>query len=159
MRHNLKILLIFVTVSSFGCASLVSSNVSVNNLIKSDKGPKIVTFINNTRYIAEMSVALSEYGFVVKPIPSQQEIMELQDQSRIATYNEATTRWGISLEARYIGIDCAFTEHSVYHFTLMLIDITNNEIVMVLKQRGSDGPCTTIKPVFNTLAEAIATNW
>ena len=159
MRNNLKIFLIFVTASSFGCASLVSSSVSVNNLIKSDKGTKVVTFINNTRYIAEMSIALSEHGFVVKPIPSQQEIMELKDKSRIATYNEATTRWGISLEARYTGIDCALTEYSVYHFTLMLIDITNNQIVMVLKQRGSDGPCTTIKPVFNTLAEALATNW
>jgi len=126
---------------------------------ESNKGPKVVTFMNSTRYMPEMSVALSEQGFVVKPMPSQQEVMELQSQSRIATYKEATTRWGVTLEARYTGMDCAFTEYSIYNFTLMLIDITNNQIVMVLKQRGSDGPCTTIKPVFGTLAKALSEKW
>ncbi len=142
-----------------GCVMLKSSDVSVSNLVKSGKGPKVVTFMNNTQYIADMSIALSEQGFIVKPMPSQQEVMELQSQSRITSYKEATTRWGITLEARYTGMDCALTEYSIHNFTLMLIDITNNQIVMVLKQRGSDGPCTTIKPVFGTLAGALSTNW
>ena len=41
----------------------------------------------------------------------------------------------------------------------MVTDITKNEIVLILKQEGSDGPCTTIKPVFPTLSESLANAW
>lgn len=94
-----------------------------------------------------MSIALAENGFVVKPMPTQQQITELQNPNRIAKYNEATTRWGISLQTQYSPMKCAFTDFDIHHFTLMLTDIETNQVVLVLKQKGSDGPCTTVEPV------------
>jgi len=142
-----------------GCVMLSSSPVTVTNLSKPEKGEKIVTFLNSTPYIAEMSVALAENGFVVKPMPTQQQITELQNSSRIAKYNEATARWGISLMTKHSGMKCAFTDFDIHHFTLILTDIQTNQVVLVLKQKGSDGPCTTVEPVFGTLAKALAENW
>lgn len=54
---------------------------------------------------------------------------------------------------------CAFTDFDIHYFTLMLTDIYTNQIVLVLKQKGSDGPCTTVEPVFGTLAKALGQNW
>jgi len=142
-----------------GCVMMSSSPVTVSNLSKSEKGNKTVTFINKTPYIAEMSIALAENGFVVKPMPTQQQITELQSPSRIARFNEATARWGISLQTQHSGMTCAFTDFDIHHFTLMLIDIKTNQVALVLKQKGSDGPCTTVEPVFGTLAKALSDNW
>jgi hypothetical protein len=142
-----------------GCVMMHSSEVTVKNIINEQKGPKVVTFLNNTPYIADMSVALAENGFTVKPMPTQQQIVELQGNTIMAKYNEAVTRWGISLQTKDSGYTCAFTDYNIYHFTLMLTDITNNQVVMVLKQKGSDGPCTTVQPVFGTLSKALSENW
>lgn len=151
-------LFVVVLASTTGCM-MSASKVQVSPLAKVDKGPKVVTFLHATEYIAEMSVALAEFGFAVKPMPSQQEILELQGAGRLAKYNEASTRWGITLTAKDAGMTCVLTDSDIYYFTMMLTDITNNQIVLVLKQKGSDGPCTTIKPVFEALAEELAKNW
>lgn len=142
-----------------GCVMLSSGPVAVKSISKQEKGERIVTFLNNTPYVAEMSVALAENGFVVKPMPTQKQITELQSSTRIEKYNEATTRWGISLQTQYSGMKCAFTDFDIHHFTLMLTDIETNQVVLVMKQKGSDGPCTTVEPVFGTLAKALAENW
>ncbi len=157
------IIKIIITISILtlltGCVMMSSSEVTVKNVINNPKGPKVVTFLNNTPYIADMSIALAENGFTVKPMPSQQQITELQSESKIAKYNEASARWGISLQTKGSSYTCAFTDYNIHHFTLMLTDITNNQVVMVLKQKGSDGPCTTVQPVFGTLAKALSDNW
>lgn len=158
MKRFFYIFVFLVSVNFTGCVMLSSSEVTVKNIEKSDKGPKAVTILNNTPYMGDMSVALSEYGFSVKPMPTQQQIIELQG-NKLAKYNEAVTRWGISIQTQYSGMTCVFTEYKIYNFTLILTDITNNKVVMVLKQKGSDGPCTTIQPVFGTLAKALSDNW
>lgn len=158
--NSAKIILgLFCTLVLNACVMLSSSDVTVKTLSKPEKGPKVVTFLNATPYIADMSVALAENGFTVMPMPTQQEITELQARGRVARYNEASTRWGISIMTQYSGMTCAFTDFEIHHFTLMLTDIATNEVVMVLKQKGSDGPCTTVKPVFGTLAESLSKNW
>ena len=142
-----------------GCIVWSSSSVAVNTLVKEDKGPKIVTFMNNTPYLADFSVALAEHGFAVKPMPTQEQIIEFQRaKDKISVYNQAAARFGLTLQARQTGI-CAFTEYGIYNFTLMVTDISSNQIVLVLKQKGSDGPCTTVQPVWGTLARALSDNW
>lgn len=142
-----------------GCVMLSSTPVSVNILSKIDKKEKVVTFLNNTPYVADMSIALAKNGFEVKPILAQQQITELQNPHQIKKYNEAAARWGISLQTQHSGMKCAFTDFDIHHFTLILTDITNNKVILVLKQKGSDGPCTTVEPVFGTLAQSLAENW
>jgi len=136
-----------------------SSEVIVKNLINESKGPKVVTFLGNTPYLADMSIALAENGFTVKPMPTQQQVIELQSDTKLAKYNQATTRWALSLQTKGSSFSCAFTDYNIYHFVLILTDISKNQVVMVLKQKGSDGPCTTVQPVFGTLSEALAENW
>ena len=158
MKRFFYVFVLLIPVLLTGCVMLSSSEVAVKNLQKSEKGAKVVTILNNTPYIADMSVALSEYGFSIKPMPTQQQIIELQD-NKLTKYNEAASRWWISIQTQSSGMTCAFTEHGIYNFTLILTDITNNQVVMVLKQKGSDGPCTTVQPVFGTLAKALSDNW
>ncbi|PCI42901.1 MAG: hypothetical protein COB49_13045 [Alphaproteobacteria bacterium] len=159
MRVIRTLLLVVVTAMLTNCVMITSSPVTANSLINTDKGPRIVTFLTPTPYIADMSVALAENGFLIKPMLSRQEITELQGSSRVVKYNEATARWGITLQTQHSGMTCAFTDFNIHHFTLMLTDIYTNQVVLVLKQKGSDGPCSTVKPVFEPLAEALAQNW
>lgn len=152
---------IFLILALFlnGCIVWSSSSVVVNTLVKEDKGLKIVTFMNHTPYVADFSVALAEHGFAVKPMPTQEQIIEFQrSKDKISVYNQATARFGLTLQARQTGV-CAFTEYGIYNFTLMVTDIASNQIVLVLKQKGSDGPCTTVQPVWGTLARALSDNW
>lgn len=158
MKYKHPLLFVMLIVLS-GCVMLSSSPVTVNTLVKDEKGPKVVTFLTQTPYIADMSVALAEHGFTVKPMPSQQQVIEMQGAGRLAKFNEATARYGITLQTQFSGMTCTFTDFNIHHFTLMLTDITTNQVIMVLKQKGSDGPCTTVKPVFPTLAEALDRNW
>lgn len=165
-KMNRSLLDVLAKISTFaatalasGCVMLSSSEVAVSRLKEVDKGPKVVTIQNNTPYLAEMSAALAENGFVVKPMPTQQEILEIKQAGRMAKYNEASTRWGLSILTRGSSMTCAFTDFKILYFTVMLTDIATNEAVLVLKQKGSDGPCTTIKPVFGTLSAAISKNW
>lgn len=159
MRNNLKIILLLMSSLSGSCVMMSSSEVSVKETVKLDKGAKRVTFLNNTPYLADMSIALSEYGFDVMPMPSQQQIIEIKTDTKLSKYNEAATRWGLTFTTQHSGMSCAFTDFNIHHFTLMLTDITNNKVIMVLKQKGSDGPCTTVEPVFISLSEKLAENW
>lgn len=154
----LKLLLVGVAMSLSGCLMFSASDVTVSNLDKAPKGPKVVSFLSDSSYMPEFSVALAQHGFKIKGAPSQQQIIRT-DGNTTSVFNEASTRWAVSVKTQGTGLLCAFTEFSVYNFTLTLTDIANNEVVMVLKQKGSDGPCTTIKPVFETLATALSENW
>lgn len=148
-----------MAITLAGCVTLTSSSVNVRNLTNGPKGKKVVTFITPTPYMADMSEALAEYGFKVKPMPTQEFITERQNSDQIAQYNKATTRWGISVMATPTDQKCVFTDYAIYNFTIMLVDIRTDTTAMILKQRGSDGPCTTVKPVFPTLAKALSKNW
>jgi hypothetical protein len=159
MKRVKAMLVVAGAVFLSGCVMLSSSPVTVNKLSNADKGSKVVTIMNSTPYLADMSVALAENGFKVKPMPTQQQVVEIQGEGKVAKYNEATTRWGITLQTQFSGMKCAFTDFDIHHFTLMLTDIHTNEVVLVLKQKGSDGPCTTVEPVFGTLAKALSENW
>ncbi|MGH8190752.1 MAG: hypothetical protein ACREP2_04835 [Rhodanobacteraceae bacterium] len=122
-------------------------------------GPRVVTFLNATPYFVEMTEALAENGFTVKPMASQQYVTQSEAPGKIGQYNEASTRYGLTLLAAPTSYTYVLTDHAVYNFTLMVTDITKNRIVLILKQKGSDGPCTTIKPVFPTLAASLSSAW
>lgn len=118
-----------------------------------------MTFLNATPYFPEMAEALAENGFTVKPMPIQQYVTQHEGSGKIGQYNEASTRYGLTLFAAPTAFTCALTSHAVYNFTLMVTDIAEDKIVLILKQKGSDGPCTTIKPVFPTLSESLSQAW
>ena len=143
-------LLLFVTGCMFS-----SSGVSVNNFYDQTMGEKKVA-IYDTPYLAEMTNALLNNGFVVTPIPTDVKINELQN----GQLDGSITRWGISLQTKNHGDwVCVFTNSNILEFTLYVKDLSNNQIVMSLEQTGSDGPCSTIEPVFPTLASKLSERW
>ncbi|MHB8729704.1 MAG: hypothetical protein ACYC9K_11825 [Sulfuricaulis sp.] len=152
------VLLVIATLSLSACM-LSSSTVAVKSMSGGPTGPRVVTFLNPTPYFPEMAEALAENGFTVKPMASQQYVTQNEGEGKIGQYNEASTRYGLSLFATPTTYTCALTSHAVYNFTLMITDIAKNQIVLILKQKGSDGPCTTIKPVFPTLSDALSNAW
>ncbi len=136
-----------------------SSSVKVRAMSGGPTGPRVVTFLNTTPYFPEMTEALAENGFTVKPMASQQYVTQREAPGKIGQYNEASTRYGLTLLAAPTSLTCVLTDHAVYNFTLMVTDIAKNQIVLILKQKGSDGTCTTIKPVFPTLAASLSNAW
>jgi hypothetical protein len=159
MRNIFRVVVVVVVALLLGACMFSSSDVSVKAMSGGPTGPRVVTFLAATPYFIEMTEALAENGYTVKPMASQQYVTEQEAPNKIGQYNEASTRYGLTLLAAPTSLTCALTSHAVYDFTLMVTDIARNEIVLILKQKGSDGPCTTIKPVFPTLAESLANAW
>lgn len=141
-----------------GCVMLSSGPVETKVVGGTPSGKKEVTFLNDTPYMAEMSIALAEQGFTVKGMSTQHEVT-LTNGPVSTRFDAASASWGITLLAADVEMPCAFTEHRVYNFTMMLTDIRRNNVAMVFKQKGSDGPCSTIKPVFSTLAQSLSDSW
>lgn len=148
-----------LAVLPLSACMMSSSKVAVKSTAAAPTGPKVVAFLAPTPYLPEMTEALAEHGFTVKAMASQQYVTETQGAGKVAQYNEAATRYGLTLTAAPTTLDCVLTSHSIYNFTLLVTDIQRNEIVLVLRQKGSDGPCTTIKPVFPTLAASLGNAW
>lgn len=117
-----------------------------------------MVLLSQSPYLADLAAALGEYGFRVRPLVrrGQGEIAATDGGRGVALYEDA--RYGIQIDQRH-DQNCAFTASSIYDFTVTVIDIKQNEVVMVVRQSGADGPCTTVKPVWPTIAEAIALNW
>jgi len=119
---------------------------------------KEVAILNSTPYLSDMTIALVNSGFSVKPMPSQQIITE-RNGDLTSQYNLASTRYGLFLEVTPTRQICAFTDYRIVNATVNIIDTKTNESIAILKQRGSDGPCTTVTPVFQTLADEISRIW
>lgn len=159
MKNVFRVAFAIASAAALSACMLSSSKVTSKAIDGGPHGPKTVTFLNATPYIPEMTEALSESGFIVKPMPSQQYVTQKEGEGKIGQYNEASTRYGITLLAAPTTLTCALTSNAIYNFTLMVTDISKNEIVLILRQKGSDGPCTTVKPVFPTLSESLASAW
>lgn len=159
MRQLFQTTAVLLATVLLSSCMLHSSKVDVTSVAGKLTGPRVVTFLKSTPYVVKMTVALAKRGFTVKAMPSQKYITTRESPGKVTQYNEASARYGLTLIAQPTGLTCAFTRFAAYHFTLIVTDIQTNQIVLVLKQTGSDGPCTTVKPVFPTLAEALSNAW
>ena len=158
-RFRDVVLLAFINILISGCVYTSSGNVELVSMNTTPRADRTVTFINETPYITEMTIALSEHGFNVKPMPTVSEITKTMGSDQTERYNKASARWGLRLVNTPTDVVCALTNHRWYNFTLMVIDIRQNENVFFLKQMGPDGPCTTAEPVFSSLASALSEQW
>jgi len=123
-----------------------------------DTGSRSLVLLSQSPYLADLAGALGEYGFRVRPLVrrGQGEVAATDGGRGMALFEDA--RYGIQIDQKFAH-NCTLTASSIYDFTVSVIDIKNNEVVMVVRQSGADGPCTTVKPVWPTIAEAIAHNW
>ena len=87
----------------------------------------------------------------------ENKVIEQRNKKILSKVNQS--KWGIDLSISDHPYQCVLTEYNIHNFTLTLINLNSNQINLVLKQTGSDGPCTTIKLVFDTLAKNLSEIW
>ncbi len=94
-------------------------------------------------YETDLIVSLAKYDFKV----------------RLNQFMAPSVRYALSLETRFLGL-CEFPRYTkIESFKLIVTDLTANEVVMVVEQTGSSGPCNNAAPVFDSMAQSLAKNW
>jgi hypothetical protein len=140
------------------CSGLSRGPVNVSKVAPIEAESRSLVLLSQTPYLADLAAELGVYGFRVKPLVrrGQGEVAATAGGGGLAIYEDS--KYGLQVDQRFDQA-CAFTSSSIYAFTVSIIDIERNEVVMVVRQTGADGPCTTVKPVWPTIAKAIAENW
>ena len=141
-----------------GCVTLNSGPVNVTKIAKIDASTRELTFLTGTPYMAELTLALTKSGFKVIPLATQYSDSSKGSYSA-SQVTQSSTRYGLVFTTVGTRQVCAFTDHTLINATASIIDIKSNETVAILTQRGSDGPCTTVEPVFETMAAELARIW
>lgn len=152
---ELQIAIIALSILT-GCVTLSSDPVSVVKLGEIYPSSRELSVLNGTPYLAEMTLALSQKGIKVRPITSQETITEQRTPTISAQWHQVTTRYTMIIQIQPTRQICAFTDYRIVNATVNIVDTKTNENVAILKQRGADGPCSTVTPVFNSLASEIA---
>lgn len=154
-----KLSLLILLAVATACSSMVRGSVNVAHIAPIDEANRQLVVLTPTPYIGELAAELGPYGFRLRPQyrPGEGEVAAMADTTaRVAAGNGA--RYGIQIEQK-LETECALTSSSIYAFVFTIVDIEQNEVVMVVRQTGADGPCTTVKSVWPTVAKAIAENW
>ena len=142
-----------------GCVTLSSDPVSVTKLGDIAPSPRELSVLSGMPHLAEMTLALSKHGFKVRPMASQETLIEQRTPNVSAQWRQATTRYAMVLQIDPTRQICAFTDYRIVNATINVVDTKTNESVAIFKQRGSDGPCTTVTAVWDSLASEIARLW
>jgi hypothetical protein len=154
-----KILSVGLILLISGCVTISSSPVSIIKFSSVESTPRELTILNDTAYLGEMTLAFAKYGFKVKPISSQEIITEQKTPTISSQRKQSSARYGMIIKIDITRQICAFTDYRIINATVSIIDIKSNENIAIFKQRGSDGPCTTVTPVFDSLAEEVVKLW
>ena len=111
-------------------------------------------------YEGDLTFALVEQGFQVKPIAITKEVTELESDTRIVSYKDTGFRYALKLAVSHdYAWSCAFSGAHRVNATLSVIDISTNETLAVIRQVGPDGSCPPLTPVWPLLAEELARVW
>lgn len=153
-----QVLTITIAVVLVGCSGLTRGAVQVRQIAPIDSEDRVLVVLSQTQYVGDLSAELGPYGFRIRPLVRSDRggVAVTRGGDGLAFFEE--TRYGIQIEQRF-DQNCAFTPNSIYHFTVTVVDIHDNEVVLVVRQTGADGACTTVGAVWPTIARAIADHW
>jgi hypothetical protein len=92
------------------------------------------TLLGAGNYEGDLTFALAEQGFQVKPIAVTQAVTELESDTRIVSYKKAGFRYALKLSVidDYAWL-CAFSGAHRVNATLSVVDIGTNETLAVIK--------------------------
>jgi hypothetical protein len=154
------ILIIFVAITLVGCVQLADKE-SQSVLIKSPENKsRQFILLGAGNYEGELTLALAEQGFQVKPIAITKEVTELEADTRIVSYKKAGFRYALKLSGTNdYAWSCAFSGAHRINATLSVVDISTNETLAVIRQVGPDGSCPPLTPVWPLLAQELARVW
>lgn len=151
--------LVLITLSLIGCqvTDTKPQTVVINTGIEK---PKQFILLGADEYEGDLTVALFQEGFKVKPIAITQKVTELESPTKIVEYKEAGYRYALKLFISHnYGDACVFSKGHIVSVTMSVIDISSNETLAVLKQNGPDGECPPLTPVWSLLAKELSKSW
>lgn len=150
--------LLFFVSSLTGCAGLVRGEIEINKLAHINNKERILVLLSHSEHLTDLSLELAKYNMRIKPLAREARSKSAVVKGGMQNTSYEISKYGIQIDKKF-DQNCAFTPASIYAFTVTVIDIETNEILMVIRQTGADGPCTTVNPVWPTLANAIYENW
>lgn len=117
--------------------------------------PRQFILLGSGRYEGELTFALAEHGFRVKPISITQGVTEFESPKRLVEYREAGFRYALRIALIHDPAHrCVFSGSHRVSATMSVIDIGTNETLAIIKQVGPDGSCPPLTPVWTLLALA-----
>ena len=86
--------------------------------------------------------------------------MGAEGPTKIVKYKESGSRYGIKFAIRHdYASHCVFSSGHLVDVTMSIIDIAQNETLLVIKQVGPDRECPPLTPVWELLAQELASAW
>ena len=156
----MRALLFFViSVAVAGCQI---SDRRGQTLVMGQTGDKPRQFIllGAGPYEGDLTVALFQEGFKVKPIAVTQTVTELESQTKLVEYREAGYRYALKLSISHqYAWTCVFSSGHMVNVTMSVIDIRSNETLAIIKQYGPDRECPPLTPVWSLLARELSKAW
>jgi hypothetical protein len=122
--------------------------------------PKKFILLGAGEYEGELTLALVQNGFSVKPIAVTRGVTELETPKRLVEYKDAGYQFALKLAITHDRLwGCAFSGAHRVSATMSVIDLASNETLAVVKQVGPDGSCPPLSPVWPLLAKELARVW
>ena len=157
MRSLLSLILLAVLLSGCQITDKRAESFVVSNPAEK---PKKFILLGADKYEGELTIALIQNGFNVKPIAVTQGVTELESPTRLVEYKNAGYRFGLKLAITHDYLwGCAFSGAHRVSVTMSVIDLESNETLAVVKQVGPDGSCPPLSPVWPLLAKELTRVW
>ena len=135
-------------------------SMRANKLGGIDPKEKRITFLDDSVYASNMTVALLKYNFDVKPLAFQYAVKRDLTKETAISFDQASARYGIKLVYRPRDL-CVFSKATISDFIMSIIDIKANATVLIMEITGPDGECPGLGagPVWDNFATTISDNW
>jgi hypothetical protein len=150
----LIILPLFFTLSGCTMSNLPAQIDYLRNIL-----PQTREFIllGADQYEGEFTAVLASEKIKVKPIAFRQKVTEIDSPGRIVEYREAGYRYAIKLDMFHDYLyRCVFGGGHMVNVTMSIIDISQNENILIIRQKGPDRECPPLDPVWVLLARELA---
>lgn len=128
------------------CSCIFSAGpVTVQALRPIEPTSKALTLLSDGPYLEDMSSALSKEGFNVT--------------GPVLPGKAFSTRYGFRFYIQTGQAICVFTGSIIGDAAFTLVDLNSGENVVILKQYGATGPCSSVDPVYPGIAAELSKLW
>jgi hypothetical protein len=122
--------------------------------------PKQFILLGADSYEGDLSIALFQKGFKVKPFAITQNVTEFETPTKLVEYKEAGYRYALKLSIKDdYGRRCVFSGGHIVNVTMSVIDISTNETLAIIQQSGPNQECPPLTPVWTLLADELSKVW
>jgi hypothetical protein len=138
------------------------TDIRAQSILMSPAGDRPRQFIplGAEQYQGELTFALVEEGFTVKPLAITQGVAEFETPSRLVSYREAGFGYALKIALTHDhSVRCVFSGSHRVSATMLVIDIGTNETLAAIKQVGPDGSCPPLTPIWTLLARELSRVW